>query len=87
MGAPKAVQSVTLVGGGCAAAFDPQLTAMDNLKEKVLCLLSRSHDIPEEPSSKLILRRRVFHKVSTSTRCLHARVKKLMMIVTGGQRR
>lgn len=66
MGAPKAVQSLTLVGGGCTEAFEPQLLAMDNVKEKVLCLLSRGHDIPDEPSSKLVLRRRVFQKVSFS---------------------
>lgn len=63
IGAPKAVQSVTLVGGGCSAAFDPQLIAIDNVKERVLCLLSRTRDIPDEPSSKLVLRRRVFQKV------------------------
>lgn len=70
LGAPKAVQSITLVGGGCNAAFQPQLTAMDNIKERVLCLLSRGGDVPEIASAKLFLRRRVFQKVRLVTAVL-----------------
>lgn len=63
-GAPKAVQSVTLVSGGCVSAFEPQLAAMENLKERVLTLLSRGTEVKSRASDKLVLRRRVFQKVS-----------------------
>ncbi|KAL1942560.1 hypothetical protein VTO73DRAFT_6162 [Trametes versicolor] len=63
MGAPKAVQTVTLVSGGCGAAFDPQVTALENLKDRVLCMLSRSDDVADVSPSQIVFRRRVFQKV------------------------
>lgn len=72
-GAPKAQQTLTLVGGGCAAAFDPQLEALANIREVVLRLLSRSDCDTLRDDGKIHLSRRVFDRVSrhiTSSRMI-----------------
>ncbi|KAI0355688.1 hypothetical protein OH77DRAFT_1424630 [Trametes cingulata] len=62
-GAPKAVQTLTLVSGGCHRAFNPQLHALDNVRDFVLKALSRGAPTTEQTDGKIHLKRRVFDRV------------------------
>ncbi|KAI0640759.1 hypothetical protein C8Q79DRAFT_921204, partial [Trametes meyenii] len=62
-GAPKALQSVTLSGGLCQEAFDPQVRAISDIRELVLQLLSRPPPGRQSNDGKITLKRRVFDRV------------------------
>lgn len=66
LGAPKAIQSLTLISGGFHDAFSPQVAAVDNIRQLVLKLLSRPgvKGVPQDGSIRLS--RRVFERVSTA---------------------
>lgn len=61
-GAPKAMQTLTLVSGGCTDAFSPQLEALDNIMELVQKFLAREV-VNTNNGGKMEFKRRVFHKV------------------------
>ncbi|KAI0643087.1 hypothetical protein C8Q79DRAFT_1002822 [Trametes meyenii] len=63
IGAPKAVQQLTLTSGGCTDAFSPQVNALEGVRELVLSLLSRSGEHRQIDMHKIVLKRRVFAKV------------------------
>lgn len=65
-GAPKALQTITLAGGRCDAAFEPQVEALANIREFVLKLLSRSDCNTFCGDGKIRLKRRVFERVSVA---------------------
>lgn len=58
------MQSLTLVNGRCHEAFTPQLDALDNIRDLVLKLLSRSACGGNRDNGKIVLKRRVFERVS-----------------------
>lgn len=58
------MQTLTLAGGHCVAAFEPQVQALANIQELVLKLLSRSDCNVLNSDGKIRLKRRVFERVS-----------------------
>ncbi|OJT12393.1 hypothetical protein TRAPUB_11062 [Trametes pubescens] len=61
-GAPKAMQTLTLVSGGCSDAFSPQVEAVDNVLELMQKFLAREV-VNSNGGGKIDIKRRVFHKV------------------------
>ncbi|KAI9063182.1 hypothetical protein FKP32DRAFT_1572268 [Trametes sanguinea] len=62
--AKRANQHLTLVSGGCSAAFDPQVRAVKALREAVLAQLGKHDDRQRgRMDGGIVLRRRVFTKI------------------------
>nr|VWP02227.1 N/A [Ganoderma boninense] len=59
----KARQHITLVSGGCAAAFAPQEKALMNIRQVVLTMLGKSGFGEHGRQGSILLRKRVFTKV------------------------
>ncbi|RDX56126.1 hypothetical protein OH76DRAFT_1338388 [Lentinus brumalis] len=66
-GAPKAMQTMTLIGTHFADAFAPQVRALENIRDTVLHLLGRRGVEGGGDTGRIILKRRVFVKVSSAT--------------------
>ncbi len=60
------MQTLTLVSGGCADAFDPQLEALRNIYALVQKVLAREIINGACETGKIELKRRVFAKVRSS---------------------
>ncbi|KAI0686395.1 hypothetical protein C8T65DRAFT_747418 [Cerioporus squamosus] len=67
-GAPKAMQTLTLVGTHFRDAFEPQVRAVEDIKQVVLHLLGRAGVEAAERRDVIVLKRRVFQKVTHTSR-------------------
>ncbi|KAI9060907.1 hypothetical protein FKP32DRAFT_1550013, partial [Trametes sanguinea] len=63
LNAKKANQYLTLVSGGCTAAFEPQVRCLNTLRDAVLAQLGKCDDRQRGRQDALVFRRRVFTKV------------------------
>ncbi|KAI9064621.1 hypothetical protein FKP32DRAFT_1611080 [Trametes sanguinea] len=64
-GAPKAVQTLRLAGGGNDAAFAPQRNTLENIRELVLKQLCKPTGGGNTYGTDIVLKRRVFEKGTT----------------------
>lgn len=72
--APKAVQSLTLTGGTAKEAFGAQTRALANIRELIYKQLVLPSPAPHGTHGDILLKRRVFTKVSTRSRSLKVEV-------------
>ncbi|KAH9884300.1 hypothetical protein C8Q73DRAFT_661185 [Cubamyces lactineus] len=59
----RAKQHLSLIGGGCKAAFEPQESAVNAIRELVLVMLGKSEELGRGRPGTITLRRRVFTKI------------------------
>ncbi|KAH9848085.1 hypothetical protein C2E23DRAFT_740292, partial [Lenzites betulinus] len=65
--APKAVQTLTILGGSCKEPFGAQQRTLAHIRELVLKLLCLPSAAPSQNGHNIVLKRRVFTKVQSSS--------------------